>query len=47
MAERQKYLKSLNKQIRKFCVNTLRDNIHDDIEETKDHCDYVTTNSRS
>lgn len=47
MAERQKYMKSLNKQIQKFCVDTLRDTVHQDIEETKDHCEYATDNSRT
>ena len=28
-------------------MDTLRDNIHADIEETKEHCEYVTDNSRS
>ena len=37
---REKYIKSLNKQIRKFCINKLRDEIHEDIEETKENNEY-------
>lgn len=46
MHERKKYLRSLNKQVKKYNVDHIRDDIHLDIEETKDHCEYVTTHGR-
>lgn len=46
-AERKKYIKSLNKQIKKYCINKLRDDIHLDIEENKDHIEYQTEQPRN
>lgn len=40
-------MRSLNKQIKKYCINKLRDDVHLDIEETKDHIEYVTEQPRN
>ena len=39
--DRKKHLKSLNKLINKYRIDKLRDEIHEDIEETKEHIDYT------
>jgi Na+/phosphate symporter len=39
--ERKKHIKSLNKLINKYRIDKLRDSIHEDIEETKEHIDYT------
>jgi len=39
--DRKKHIKSLNKLINKYRIDKLRDGIHEDIEETKEHIDYT------
>jgi len=45
--ERKKYLQSLNKQIKKYNINHIRDFCISEIEETKEHMEYATDYSRT